>query len=48
VLTQRREAILGLVVDEYIETAVPVSSRALVNRHELPLSSATIRNERPT
>ncbi len=44
-LTQRREAILGLVVDEYIETALPVSSRALVNRHELPLSSATIRNE---
>jgi heat-inducible transcriptional repressor len=45
VLTQRREAILGLVVDEYIETALPVSSRALVNRHELSLSSATFRNE---
>jgi len=45
VLTQRREAILGLVVDEYIETALPVSSRALVNRHELELSSATFRNE---
>jgi heat-inducible transcriptional repressor len=45
VLTQRREAILGLVIDEYIETALPVSSRALVNRHELPLSSATFRNE---
>ncbi len=44
-LTERREAILGLVVDEYIDTAVPVSSRSLVNRHELPLSTATIRNE---
>lgn len=44
-LTDRRSAILGLVVDEYVETAIPVSSRALVSRHNLRLSSATIRNE---
>ncbi len=44
-LTQRQEAILELVVDEYIESATPVSSRLLASRQELPLSSATIRNE---
>lgn len=44
-LTDRRSAILGLVIDEYIETATPVSSRALVSRHSLSVSTATIRNE---
>lgn len=44
-LTDRQSQILGMVVDEYIETAEPVSSRALVDRHRLALSSATIRNE---
>ncbi len=44
-LTERQSAILGMVVDEYIETAEPVSSRALVDRHRLEISSATIRNE---
>ncbi len=44
-LTDRRSTILGFVIDEYIETATPVSSRALVNRRELNVSSATIRNE---
>ena len=44
-LTDRRSAILGLVIGEYIETAIPVSSRALVNRHSLNVSTATIRNE---
>lgn len=45
VLTGRRAEILGLVVNEYIDTATPVSSRALVDRHRLSVSSATIRNE---
>lgn len=44
-LTGRRAEILGLVVREYIDTAAPVSSRALVDRHQLHVSSATIRNE---
>ncbi len=44
-LTQRRADILNLVVDEYIDTAAPVSSRALVDRHQLPVSTATVRNE---
>ncbi len=44
-LTERRAGILGMLVNEYIDTAVPVSSRALVSNHRLELSSATIRNE---
>lgn len=44
-LTGRRAEILGLVVSEYIDTAAPVSSRALVDRHHLQVSTATIRNE---
>ena len=44
-LTQRRADILNLVVDEYIGTAAPVSSRALVDRHNLDVSTATVRNE---
>ena len=45
VLTQRRADILNLVVDEYIGTATPVSSRALVDHHGLDVSPATVRNE---
>jgi len=45
VLTERRADILSLLVNDYIDTATPVSSRALAGRHELELSAATIRNE---
>ncbi len=44
-ITERQAAILGMVVDEYVVTAEPVSSKALVDRHGLDVSSATIRNE---
>jgi heat-inducible transcriptional repressor len=45
VLTERQAAILSMVIDEYIETAEPVSSKALVDRRHLDVSTATIRNE---
>lgn len=45
VITERQAAILGMVVDEYVLTAEPVSSKALVDRRRLEVSSATIRNE---
>src|SRR5262249_17011024 len=35
----------SLVINEYIDTAAPVSSRALVDHHGLQVSTATIRNE---
>jgi heat-inducible transcriptional repressor len=44
-LTERRSAILRHVVSDYVETAEPVSSKALVDRYELGVSSATVRNE---
>src|SRR2546421_9476828 len=34
-----------MVVNEYVQTAEPVSSRAIVDHHHLDISTATIRNE---
>ena len=47
-LTERQKSILMLVVRDYIETAQPVGSNALVKRYHLDLSSATVRNELST
>jgi len=44
-LAPRREAILGIVVREYIATATPVGSRTIAQRYGLGVSPATIRNE---
>ena len=44
-LTERRAQLLSLIISEYVDTAVPVGSDAIVRRFELPFSSATIRNE---
>lgn len=42
-LSSRLRKILELVVRDYIKTAEPVGSEALVKRHHLNLSSATVR-----
>lgn len=44
-LNDRKQKILQAVIDEYIDTAEPVGSRAISKKNELGLSSATIRNE---
>ncbi|HMQ30163.1 MAG TPA: heat-inducible transcriptional repressor HrcA [Chloroflexaceae bacterium] len=44
-LTERRQIILKLVVQEFVETATPVASEALVRKYRLNVSSATVRNE---
>jgi len=44
-LTDRRQAVLGLVVRQYIATAIPVGSKTIVEQYGLGISSATIRNE---
>jgi heat-inducible transcriptional repressor len=36
---------LQLIIEDYISTAEPVGSRAISRKHEIGLSSATIRNE---
>jgi len=45
VLDKRKKEILQAVIDEYINTAEPVSSATLVNKYGLDYSSATVRNE---
>ena len=44
-MEERQEAILAAVIDEYIETAVPVSSSALAEKYDFGLSPATLRFE---
>ena len=44
-LTERQEHILGLMVRSYVELGEPVGSETLVNRYNLDVSSATVRNE---
>ena len=44
-LTSRQRTVLGLVVREYVSSASPVSSRTLVERYRLGISTATVRNE---
>ncbi len=47
-LTQRKKTLLGMVVENYIDTAAPVSSNTLSKSNELSVSSATIRNDLAT
>lgn len=42
---ERRLAVLRAIVQDYVETREPVGSKALVERHRLGVSSATIRND---
>lgn len=44
-LTSRQKLVLRLVVREYTHSAMPVSSKTLVDAYGLDVSSATIRNE---
>ena len=41
----RKEKILKLIVEDFIQTAQPVGSHYLLNKYNLNISSATIRNE---
>ncbi len=43
-LTERQQAVLRAVVEDYVRTAVPVGSKTLVQRHGLRVSPATVRS----
>ncbi len=43
-LSDRERSILKILIDHYISTAEPVASRVIAKRHNLNLSSASIRN----
>lgn len=45
ILDDRKRRILQAIIDDYIDTAEPIGSRTIARKHELGLSSATIRNE---
>lgn len=44
-ITERQGKILTVIIKEYTETALPVSSGLLIKKYRLPYSSATVRNE---
>ena len=44
-LDSRKKLILQAIVDDYIETAEPIASKALVTKLDMKVSSATVRNE---
>lgn len=44
-LTSRQIDILRVIISDFIDEAIPVGSKTLKSNHELPYSSATIRNE---
>jgi len=43
-MNERQELILDIIIREYVETAMPVSSNFLVEKYKLDISSATVRN----
>ncbi|MEK7861988.1 MAG: heat-inducible transcription repressor HrcA, partial [Chloroflexota bacterium] len=47
-LADRQRELLRAVIREYIATAEPVASAALVRRYGLGVSAATVRNELAT
>lgn len=44
-ISPRKQLILQTIVSEYIKSAQPVSSGVLVNKYNLEVSTATVRNE---
>ena len=44
-LNERKLKILQAIINDYIATAEPISSRAIAKKYDIGLSSATIRNE---
>jgi heat-inducible transcriptional repressor len=42
---ERKLAVLRAIVEDYVATEEPVGSRALVDRHQLGVSPATVRND---
>ncbi|MEN6461927.1 MAG: heat-inducible transcriptional repressor HrcA, partial [Syntrophomonas sp.] len=44
-LDERKKQLLESIIRDYVETAEPVGSRAVVRKHALKISAATVRNE---
>ncbi len=44
-MDERKKLILDIIIKEHIETGQPVASSVVVDKYQLPYSSATVRNE---
>ena len=44
-LTERQQTVLRLIIQEYVQSALPISSKLITDGFNLGVSSATIRNE---
>lgn len=44
-ITPRQQKILQVIISEYIQSGTPIGSQSLVHKHQLDVSSATVRNE---
>ncbi|WAE40618.1 heat-inducible transcriptional repressor HrcA [Staphylococcus pasteuri] len=44
-ITDRQLSILNAIVEDYVDYGQPIGSKTLINRHDLNVSPATIRNE---
>ncbi len=44
-LDERKKQILESIIKDYVESAEPIGSRAIVKKHSLRISAATVRNE---
>ncbi len=44
-VTARQQKILSLLIEDYVSTVAPVGSETIVRKHDLGVSSATVRNE---
>ena len=44
-IEERKLAVLRAIIQDYVETSEPVGSKALVERHSLGVSPATVRND---
>ena len=44
-ISERNTAVLRSIIEDFILTNEPVSSKALLERHQFGVSSATIRND---
>lgn len=45
ILTHRQEIILFSIVDDFLKVMMPISSKHLIEKYKLDISSATVRNE---
>jgi heat-inducible transcriptional repressor len=44
-LSERQQTVLRLVVQQYIQSVIPISSKSIIEDYNLGISSATVRNE---